>query len=145
MAIHRNLAVKNRIQKQKLTPIIQQKQAALAEAKIKKITATNTNKNKDVSEFSRKLLHSTIGFIVLLIYSSNDEIIVRNKLLYMFSIVSLAEILRFLNKRFNEIYVKLFGFLMREREKTEKCNGVIFYLMGCISVLTLFPKQQYQY
>ncbi|CAB4386330.1 unnamed protein product [Rhizophagus irregularis] len=29
---------------------------------------------------------------------------------------------------------------MREREKTEKCNGVIFYLMGCISVLTLFPK-----
>lgn len=81
----------------------------------------------------------------MLIYSSNDTIIVRNKLLYMFSIVSLAEILRFLNKRFNEIYVKLFGFLMREREKTEKCNGVIFYLMGCISVLTLFPKVNYSF
>lgn len=67
MAIHRNLAVKNRIQKQKLTPIIQQKLAALAEAKIKKITATNTNKNKDVSEFSRKLLHSTIGIVTNLV------------------------------------------------------------------------------
>jgi diacylglycerol kinase (CTP) len=84
-----------------------------------------------------------IGFIVLLMYSSNDTIIVRNKLLYMFSIVSLAEILRFLNKRFNDIYVRVFGFMMREREKTEKCNGVISYLMGCISVLTLFPKVNY--
>ncbi|GES77360.1 ATP synthase mitochondrial F1 complex assembly factor 2 [Rhizophagus clarus] len=141
MAIHRNLAAKNRIQKQKLNANIQ-KQTAFAEAKIKnnKVTIIKTNKNNDVNEFSRKLLHSTIGFIVLLIYSSNDAIIVRNKLLYMFSIASLAEVLRFLNKRFNEIYVRVFGFMMREREKTEKCNGVISYLMGCISVLTLFPK-----
>lgn len=67
MAIHRNLAAKNRIQKQKLNAVIQQKQATLAETKIKKITATNTNKNKDVSEFSRKLLHSTIGIVTYLV------------------------------------------------------------------------------
>ncbi|RIA87574.1 phosphatidate cytidylyltransferase [Glomus cerebriforme] len=85
-------------------------------------------------------LNRCIGFFVLSIYSNNDTIIVRNRLLYLFAIVFLAEILRFLNKRFNEIYIRVLGFLMREREKTERYNGVIFYLLGCISVLTLFRK-----
>jgi hypothetical protein len=68
MAIHRNLAAKNRIQKQKLNADIQ-KQPVLVETKIKKkkITTANVNKNKDVSEFSRKLLHSTIGIVTHLV------------------------------------------------------------------------------
>jgi diacylglycerol kinase (CTP) len=143
MAIHRNLAAKNRMQKQKLNTEIR-KQVDLVGAKMrnKKMAATTVtfNRNKDISEFSRKLLHSTIGFIVLFMYSSSDTIIVRNRLLYMFAIVFSAEILRFHNKKFNEMYIKVMGFMMREREKTERYNGVIFYLTGCICVLTLFPK-----
>ena len=63
MAIHQSLAAKNRIQKQKLNSGIR-RQAALSETKIriKKMMSTTTiNVNKDISEFSRKLLHSTIG------------------------------------------------------------------------------------
>ncbi len=54
MAIHRNFAAKNRMQKQ---------QSALVEAKLKngKITTTTASKKRDISELSRKLLHSTIG------------------------------------------------------------------------------------
>ena len=85
-----------------------------------------------------------IGFIVLLIYSSNDTVVVRNNLLYMFAVAFLAEVLRFHNKKFNELYIKVLGFMMREKEKTERYNGVIFYLTGCICVLTLFPKVNYQ-
>ncbi len=76
----------------------------------------------------------------MLIYSDNDTITVRNHLLYMFAFVFSAEILRFFSKGFNELYIRVLGFMMREREKTEKYNGVIFYLIGCIGVLTLFPK-----
>ncbi|CAG8445330.1 1116_t:CDS:10 [Funneliformis mosseae] len=141
MAIHRNLAAKNRMQKQKLNAAIR-KQSALLETKLKngKITDTYANKKRDISELSRKLLHSAIGFIVLLIYSDSETIAVRNNLLYMFAFVFSAEILRFFSKSFNEMYIRVLGFMMREREKTEKYNGVISYLIGCIGVLTLFPK-----
>ena len=80
---------------------------------------------------------------MLFSYSSSDAIIIRNRLLYMFAIAFSAEVLRFHSKRFNEVYIKVLGFMMRESEKTERYNGVIFYLAGCISVLTLFPKVNY--
>ena len=62
----------------------------------------------------------------------------------MFAVAFLAEVLRFNSKKFNEIYIKVLGFMMREKEKTERYNGVIFYLMGCICVLSLFPKVSYR-
>ncbi|CAI2175474.1 17555_t:CDS:2 [Funneliformis geosporum] len=132
MAIHRNLAAKNRMQKQKLNADIR-KQATLLETKLKngKITTMSANKKRDISELSRKLLHSAID---------SDTITVRNNLLYMFAIVFSAEILRFFSNNFNEVYIRVLGFMMREKEKTEKYNGVISYLIGCIGVLTLFPK-----
>ncbi|CAG8445050.1 10296_t:CDS:2 [Diversispora eburnea] len=46
---------------------------------------------------------------------------------------------KFKNQAINDLYIKVVGFLMRESEKN-KINGVIYYLAGCISVLTIFPK-----
>ncbi|CAG8452463.1 13473_t:CDS:2 [Cetraspora pellucida] len=56
------------------------------------------------------------------------------------SIVSIADALRFNSIQFNNLYIKVLGFLMRESEKYGKINGVVFYLAGCIGALSIFPK-----
>ncbi|CAG8601792.1 774_t:CDS:2, partial [Scutellospora calospora] len=56
------------------------------------------------------------------------------------SIVSIADALRFNSNTFNNLYIKVLGFLMRESEKYDKINGVVYYLAGCIGALSLFPK-----
>ncbi|CAG8669571.1 19753_t:CDS:2 [Cetraspora pellucida] len=54
--------------------------------------------------------------------------------------VSIADALRFNSIQFNNLYIKVLGFLMRESEKYGKINGVVFYLAGCIGALSIFPK-----
>ena len=50
-----------------------------------------------------------------------------------------ADLLRFYSSDFNALYVKFLGALMRESE-VKGWNGVIFYLVGSITVLAVFPK-----
>ncbi|CAG8449044.1 14976_t:CDS:2 [Acaulospora morrowiae] len=142
MAIHRNIAYKNRYVKQKLNDWRKQNGILEAEQLLKDINGINNTtqvKTKDL-EIPRKALHSSIGFITLYLYPTTDPILVRNSLLVVFTIVLTADLLRFNNATFNELYIKVMGFLMREKEKKHKINGVVFYLAGCIGVLSIFPK-----
>ncbi|CAG8531309.1 5843_t:CDS:2 [Ambispora gerdemannii] len=100
----------------------------------------NSGKRRDW-ELPRKTLHSSIGFIVFYLYSRDtDPILIRNYLVIAFIFISAVDALRFSNRTINNLYIKFCGFLMRDIEKTEKYNGVIYYLAGCIGALTIFPK-----
>ncbi|CAG8526653.1 7131_t:CDS:2 [Acaulospora colombiana] len=131
MAIHRNIVQRNRYVKQKLNDWKKKDESLKTEQLLNKDTAGDNNKAQENIakdwEIPRKALHSII-------------VIARNTLLVAFPIVLVADILRFNNASFNNLYIKVMGFLMRETEKRYKINGVVFYLAGCIGSLSLFPK-----
>lgn len=91
-------------------------------------------------EIPRKIFHSSIGFVVLHLYTSGTDlnIIVRN-LSYFLGIVLTADVVRLNNNDFERLYEKVLGFLMRESEK-DKVNGVVWYLVGVITSLHFFPE-----
>lgn len=91
-------------------------------------------------EIPRKILHSSIGFftVPLFIYHASPSNIAIG-LSGFCAFVTSVDIIRLRNKQFAHIYEKFFGFLMRESEK-HKTNGVIWYLLGCIFVLSFYPQ-----
>ena len=91
-------------------------------------------------EVPRKIFHSSIGFLVLYLYIQRVDLdkIVR-ALFYFFLFVSSADLLRLNVPAFERAYESVLGFLMREGEK-ERVNGVVFYLLGVIVALRLFPE-----
>ncbi|KAF0512012.1 phosphatidate cytidylyltransferase Ptp4 [Gigaspora margarita] len=137
MAIHRNITSKGGYHlKHKLKGLKKRKKQGLT----RNDEDNNIQRTKKNWEIPRKLLHASIGFLVLYIYPSAEPIQTRNILLIVFVIVSIADLLRFNSVSFNNLYIKVLGFLMRESEKYGKINGVVFYLAGCIGVLSIFPK-----
>ncbi|KAK0553589.1 Diacylglycerol kinase [Tilletia horrida] len=93
-----------------------------------------------ISEKPRKVFHSSIGFLVLHLYLSHADLdaIVRG-LSYFLGVVVTADVIRLNYAPFERLYEKVLGFLMRETEKT-RCNGVVFYLIGTILTLKVFPE-----
>ncbi|CAD6906622.1 unnamed protein product [Tilletia controversa] len=93
-----------------------------------------------ITEKPRKVFHSSIGFLVLGLYLSHADIalIVRG-LSYFLGIVVTADVIRLNYAPFERVYENTLGFLMRESEKT-KVNGVVFYLVGTVAALRLFPE-----
>lgn len=91
-------------------------------------------------EIPRKLLHVSIGFVVVYCYRNGYQpsAIVPPLTAALVPIAS-ADILRFYFPSFNSLYIKLLGALMRESE-VRGWNGVVWYLAGSIVVLTIFPK-----
>ncbi|RHZ83583.1 hypothetical protein Glove_91g41 [Diversispora epigaea] len=140
MALHRNIIQKNRNNKHKSNDW-KKLNGTLKTGKQmnKKINNATKNTKNTKNEISRKVLHSSIGFIALYLCPIADPITIRNVLFVSFVIIVLIEIIRFKSQAINNCYIKVVGFLMRESEKN-KINGVIYYLAGCISVLTIFPK-----
>ncbi|CAG8805532.1 42907_t:CDS:2 [Gigaspora margarita] len=111
MATHRNITSKGGYHlKHKLKGLKKRKKQGLT----RNDEDNNIQRTKKNWEIPRKLLHA--------------------------SIVSIADLLRFNSVSFNNLYIKVLGFLMRESEKYGKINGVVFYLAGCIGVLSIFPK-----
>jgi diacylglycerol kinase (CTP) len=53
--------------------------------------------------------------------------------------IASADLLRFYSPAFNALYIRLLGALMRESE-VAAWNGVVWYLVGSITVLSVFPK-----
>jgi len=90
-------------------------------------------------EIPRKALHSSIGFVTLYLYASHNS---PERVVVMLSsamvIIVPADILRLNYPRFERTYEKVLGFLMRECEKKHS-NGVIWYILGVVSVLSLYP------
>jgi len=90
-------------------------------------------------EFRRKALHSSIGFLSLYLWLTNVVII---NVIYSLSIALViivsADFLRFRSPPFARFYESVLGFLMRPSER-HQYNGVIWYLLGVIICLVIFP------
>ncbi|KAJ0423700.1 hypothetical protein BJY00DRAFT_278141 [Aspergillus carlsbadensis] len=91
-------------------------------------------------EIPRKLLHVSIGFLTLHLYSRGVQ--THQITPYLFSAlvpVAATDILRHRSETVNKVYIRCVGALMRETE-VSGYNGVIWYLVGAYAVLRFFPK-----
>lgn len=91
-------------------------------------------------EVPRKLLHVSIGFVVLSLYKLDYEpTSIVPPLAAALVPVASADVARFYSPSFNAFYIRMLGALMRESE-VRGWNGVVWYLVGTITVLSTFPK-----
>lgn len=92
-------------------------------------------------EIPRKALHSSIG-IVTLILNHLDPPTLRPLLVILstfLAVVLTADFFRLNFPGFAELWELYLGFLLRESERN-KINGVVWYLVGVITVLSLYPR-----
>jgi diacylglycerol kinase (CTP) len=91
-------------------------------------------------EVPRKLLHLSIGFLVLWLYASGTQTTsVTPWLLGALIPIASTDYVRHVNPAFNRFYTRVLGAFMRESE-VEGWNGVVFYLLGALLALGGFPK-----
>ena len=91
-------------------------------------------------EAPRKMFHCITGFAVISLYISGidvDKIV--SVLFYTFVVIASLDLLRLNSPTFECAYESVVGFLMRDFEK-ERVNGVIWYLIGVMASLRLFPE-----
>ncbi|KAL6239963.1 hypothetical protein BDW75DRAFT_196575 [Aspergillus navahoensis] len=91
-------------------------------------------------EIPRKLLHVSIGFLTLHLYSRGIQTHQITPWLFGALVpVAATDFLRHRSERVNRLYIRCMGALMRETE-VSGYNGVIWYLVGAYTVLRFFPK-----
>ncbi|VEU20498.1 DEKNAAC101301 [Brettanomyces naardenensis] len=91
-------------------------------------------------EVPRKLLHVSIGFVTLYLYTEGHETSDIVKPLAIAGLIIYGiDLLRFNSKRFNRAYCAVVGFMMREGE-VKSVNGVIWYILGCLITLAYAAK-----
>ncbi|KAI9800208.1 MAG: hypothetical protein M1825_004192 [Sarcosagium campestre] len=91
-------------------------------------------------EVPRKVLHVSIGFVTLYLYTSGVRIrTIPPYLLALFIPIFSVDWLRHRFAALNRFYIRVCGALMRESE-VAGWNGVIWYLVGAWLVLRLLPK-----
>ncbi|KAK6336571.1 hypothetical protein TWF718_009374 [Orbilia javanica] len=91
-------------------------------------------------EVPRKVLHVSIGFLVLHLYKTGVQpATLTPGLGYALIPIVSADVLRFISPSFNWLYIRVLGALMRESEFSG-WNGVIWYMIGTWTVLAVFPK-----
>lgn len=96
-------------------------------------------------EVPRKTLHSSIGFVVVgaYCYTSYRGVDYGRLLVLPCAIVGAADVLRFNNARFARFYESKLGTFMRPAERFrggKRWNGVLWYLLGTITVLLTLPE-----
>lgn len=91
-------------------------------------------------EVPRKLLHMSIGFLVLWLYASGTQTTSVTPWLAGFLVpIATTDYVRHVNPAFNRFYTRVLGAFMRESE-VEGWNGVVFYLLGALLALGGLPK-----
>jgi diacylglycerol kinase (CTP) len=91
-------------------------------------------------EIPRKILHVSIGFLSLALYTAGIQTSsIHPVLLTMLIPVALTDVLRHRYWRINRFYIRCLGALMRESE-VDGYNGVISYLLGAWLVMRFCPK-----
>lgn len=91
-------------------------------------------------EIPRKLLHVSIGFVTLHLYSRGVQTTQITPVLFSALVpIAATDILRHRSEKINRLYIRCMGALMRETE-VSGYNGVIWYLLGAYVVLRFFPK-----
>ncbi|GLB40113.1 putative phosphatidate cytidylyltransferase [Lyophyllum shimeji] len=102
-------------------------------------TPTRSEHKKIDWEIPRKLLHSSIGFFTIYLYVSDGDVKTVTLILWTaLAVIVPADIIRLRSPRFERIFERCLGFLMRESEK-QSSNGVIWYILGVNFVLTFYP------
>ncbi|KAL5118568.1 Diacylglycerol kinase [Pleosporales sp. CAS-2024a] len=91
-------------------------------------------------EIPRKILHVSIGFLTLALYTSGIQTSsIHPVLLTLLVPVFMTDLLRHRYPSVNRIYIRVLGALMRESE-VDGYNGVISYLAGAWLVTRFCPK-----
>lgn len=91
-------------------------------------------------ELPRKVLHMSIGFLTLSLYTHGVQTTAITPWLLTGLIpIAATDYLRHRFQSVNRVYVRCLGALMRETE-VEGWNGVIWYLLGAYVSLKFFPK-----
>ena len=91
-------------------------------------------------EIPRKLLHVSIGFFTLHLYSRGVQTTqITPFLLSALVPIATIDIVRHRSETVNRLYIRCVGALMRETE-VKGYNGVIWYLVGAYSVLRFLTK-----
>ncbi|KAL5364342.1 hypothetical protein BJX96DRAFT_131807 [Aspergillus floccosus] len=91
-------------------------------------------------EIPRKLLHVSIGFLTLHLYSRGIQTLQITPWLFTALVpIATTDIIRHRSETVNKLYIRCVGALMRETE-VSGYNGVIWYLLGAYTVLRFFPK-----
>ncbi|WRT70495.1 uncharacterized protein IL334_007493 [Kwoniella shivajii] len=92
-------------------------------------------------EIPRKTLHSSIGFLTLFLNYMNPpslKPLIQTLSALLITILT-TDFFRLQFPAFAEVWETYLGFLMRESER-QKINGVVWYLIGVITVLGLYPR-----
>lgn len=94
------------------------------------------------NEIPRKVLHGSIAVISTILFWCGVQFSqVTPVLIAMLIPIATLEYLRFTFPHLNRLYIKVVGHMMRPSEKENKqVNGVIWYLVGLITVFSIFPK-----
>lgn len=91
-------------------------------------------------EIPRKLLHVSIGFITLTLYSRGVQAPqLAPWLLTAFVPIAAIDVVRHRSETVNKLYIRVVGALMRETE-VSGYNGVMWYVLGAYAVLQFLPK-----
>ncbi|PLB53218.1 putative phosphatidate cytidylyltransferase [Aspergillus steynii IBT 23096] len=91
-------------------------------------------------EIPRKLLHVSIGFLTLHLYSRGIQTLQITPWLFSALVpIAATDLIRHRSETVNKLYIRCVGALMRETE-VSGYNGVIWYLLGAYTVLRFFPK-----
>ncbi|KAJ5625711.1 hypothetical protein N7510_002020 [Penicillium lagena] len=91
-------------------------------------------------EIPRKLLHVSIGFLTLSLYTRGVQTLQITPVLFTALVpIAATDFVRHRSEKVNKFYVRSLGALMRETE-VSGYNGVIWYLLGAYAVLRFFPK-----
>jgi diacylglycerol kinase (CTP) len=91
-------------------------------------------------EIPRKILHVSIGFLALALYTSGIQTSqIHPWLLTCLLPIFATDLLRHHYPQINRIYIRLLGAFMRESE-VDGYNGVISYLLGAWLVMRFCPK-----
>ncbi|RAH85353.1 hypothetical protein BO86DRAFT_386309 [Aspergillus japonicus CBS 114.51] len=91
-------------------------------------------------EIPRKLLHVSIGFLTLHLYTRGIQPLQITPWLFGALVpIASVDIIRHRSETVNKLYIRCVGALMRETE-VSGYNGVIWYLLGAYAVLRFLPK-----
>ena len=91
-------------------------------------------------EIPRKILHVSIGFFTLHLFTSGANAVdIHPWLLGALVPIASVDYARHTFPSFNRFYIRVLGALMRESE-VDGWNGVIWYLLGAWTVMRFFPK-----
>ncbi|KAK0946466.1 Diacylglycerol kinase [Friedmanniomyces endolithicus] len=92
-------------------------------------------------EVPRKLLHVSIGFVILYFYFAGyQQADFTTLLLSLFIPIFTVDLVRFRWPAFNHVYIRVLGPFMRESEAHDTFNGVISYIAGLWATLYFCRK-----